>query len=267
MAKKLFYIFVSFFIINFQIQIITSIDTCSPANFCDECQFCGEETKTYDSCSYYHMFCRETKNTLKYSPYFKNEYINFFNLDTDTTSFCGSSIYYLKYYGNSEKKEILIFNSENKNLINIHCHFYIDLENSYLLNPRIKFEMIRYGNSNDDNHLKYQISSILTYNDQVRSQSTETLASGDIRYGEYFSREIVLNTALTYEFFVDFLENNYITSEEILRIKITYGQKYEEEEVKGNEEEESSSSTGITMGIGIGSAIFFLLIICCCCRK
>lgn len=266
MVKNIFFSLISFYIINLQIQIILSAETCSPAYFCDECQFCGEETKIYDSCSYYNMFCRETKNTLKYSPYFKNEYINFFNLDTDATSFCGSSIYYLKYDGNPEKKEILIFNSENKKLINMHCHFYIDLEKSYMINPRIIFEKIRYGNPNDNNYLKYQVSSILTYNNQVRSQCAETFAGGNIGYGGYSNREIVLDTALTYEFFIDFLENNYITSEEILRIKITYDKKYDGE-VTGNGEEESSSSTGVKAGIGIGSVIFFLFIFCCCCRK
>lgn len=267
MVKAIFYSLILFYIINLQIQIIITIDTCSPAYFCDECQYCGEETKTYDSCSYYNMLCRETKNTLKYSSYFKNEYINYFNLDYDSTSFCGSSIYYLKYYSNTEKKkEILIFSSENKNLINMHCHFYIDLENSYVLNPRIIFEKIRYDYLNENNYLKYQISTILTYNNQVRSQSIETFAGGDIGKGGYSNYEIVLDTASIYEFFVDFSDNNYIASSEILRIKITFDKKYEGE-IKGNEGDESSISTGEKAGICIGSIILFLIICCCCCRK
>ena len=259
------YSLILFYIINLQIQLIISINTCSPEYFCDECQYCGEGTKVYDPCSYYHMFCRGTKNTLKYSTYFKNEYINFFNHALDTDSFCGLSIYYLKYYTNPEKKEILIFSSENKNLISKHCRFFIDFENSYILNPKIIFEKIRYGNLNDNNFLKYQISTVLTYNNQVRSQAIATFASGDIGEGLYSKKEIALDIALTYEFFVDFPGNNYINSEEILRIKIISDKKYEGEE-KAKEKEDSSNSSGLTIGGVSISTFILLLIICCCCK-
>ena len=144
MIAKLFYSLIPLYIINLLIQVINSTFTCSPEYFCDECQYCGEETMNFDSCFYYNIFCKgNNRNNIKYSPIMKEEYTDYFGLDPDIISFCGQEEYVLKNIEINEEKEIIIFSTKNKYFPKnkyMHCHFYIDLEKSYLLYPYLVFE-------------------------------------------------------------------------------------------------------------------------------
>ena len=264
----IFYSLIPLYIIFLLTKIINSTFTCSPEYFCDECQYCGEETMNFDSCFYYHIFCKENRNYLKYSPIMKEEYTDYFSLDPDIISFCGQEEYVLKNIEITEEKEIIIFSTKNKFFPKnkyMHCRFYIDLEKSYLLNPYLVFEKGKNSiNPYNNGALKCQISNIFTYNNQVRSQSSKTISYNDI----LISSSDDIGTVLNLEIFVDFLDINYISPDEFLEIKITFDRKYTEEEVNANEnltENESSSyKTGTIAGLSTGGTIFIVVVICCC---
>ena len=63
----------------------------------------------------------------------------------------------------------------------MHCHFYIDLENNYLLYPYLVFEKGKNKISPfTEGPLRYQICNIFTHNNQIRSQTSKTFACNDI---------------------------------------------------------------------------------------
>lgn len=259
MIKKFFYI--SLYIICLLIQIASSSFTCSPEYYCNECQYCGEETMDYDLCNYYQIFCKETRKNLKYSPTLKEEYIDYFSLNPDIISFCGQEEYILRDMEKTDKKEIVIFSSKNKffpNNVNMHCHYYIDLEKSYLLYPYLVFEKGKNKISPfTEGPLRYQISNIFSLNNQIRSQTSKAFACNDIQN----SSSTDIGGMINLEIFVDFLDKKYLSPEESLEIKITFDRYYSEEELENNG---SSSSTAVAAGSSIGGVIALLAIIFCC---
>ena len=50
----------------------------------------------YDACFYYQIFCKKELTNLIYSPNLKNEYIDYFSLDYETMSFCGTEEFNIK---------------------------------------------------------------------------------------------------------------------------------------------------------------------------
>ena len=285
MFRKILSSLISFYIISLQIQIINASNICGPEYFCDECQYCGQETMVYSHCSYYNTFCKTAKNTLIYSSFFIHEYDGFFNLHPAIASFCGQGEYILSdYLYYSKENEILLFSSENKSSnsnMNMHCHYYINAIDAHSFNPRIVFERIRNTDSKERKFLKYRISSVLTYNYDDSPERTETFSYSYMGNLQYAKKEIVLDADLYFEVFVDFLEKIDIDSNEVLRIKIFFDKNYEKEEkawenIKEEEKSFSSSSDSDSVstgekagGISVGTCILFLIICCCwkyCCR-
>jgi len=275
MIRKVFYSLISLYIISLQIQIINASNICSPEYFCDECQYCGQETKVYSYCSYYNTFCKNAKNTLIYSSDLIHEYDGFFNLHTDIESFCGYGVYILTdYLYYAKENEILIFSSENKSSnssMNMHCRYAINAFDATRFNPRIVFERIRNTNSKENKFLKYQISSILTYDFDDSSERIETFSYSYMGNSQYSKKEVALNEAIYFDVFVDFLDKIDIDSNEVLRIKIIFDKYYEKEEEtwkKANDEEENSSSSSSTStgekagGISIGTIIVAIIVYC-----
>lgn len=261
MKRQLLYCSYSLIFIILNLYSINSETYCNSGYFCNQCQFCGQRNMDYDSCFYYELFCNENKNNKKnltYSPNLKNEYIDYFSLDYDAISFCGTKDFNIK---NMEPKnnEIIIFTTKNKNYQNyadIHCHFLINLENSRLLYPNITFT------NNNNNYRNYQISYIYTYNNQVRSQKSDSFSSIDINY----FRTVDIGTAITLEIFVDFFESYSANQKTDLEIKINFEKKFLEDEVN-KVEDDSSSSDKVAMGAGIGSGVVIFWVVVCCCYK
>ena len=108
--------------------------------------------------------------------------------------------------------------------------------------------------------LDYYISYIYTYNNQVRSQKSNSLSSFDINY----SHTIDIGTAITLEIFVDFFKEYLENPKNILEIKISFERKDSEEEVT---KEDSSTSNKVALGTGNGGGVVVFWVIVCCCYK
>ena len=256
------FLFCSFFFIVCNLHWINSQPYCNANYLCNQCQFCGQDNMNYDDCFYYQIFCKKNRTNLIYSPNLKNEYIDYFSLDYETMSFCGTEEFNIKNI-EPTNNEILIFSTEKKyqNFGNIHCHFLINLEKSYLLYPNMIITNYPSNNGYYSNRdLDYYISYIYTYNNQVRSQKSNSLSSFDINY----SHTIDISTAITLEIFVDFFKDYLENPKNILEIKISFERKLSVDEVT---KDDSSTSNKVALGTGIGGGVVVFWVIVCCCYK
>lgn len=239
-----FYLFS--FILNLILQNIISSDICHYKIKCGDCEYCGKDTKNYESCFYYNFFCLNyinwyTSATLTYSAFYKNEYINYFEQDPVINAYCGQTEYTLK----KQESDLIIFDSKNKTFPKnktIHCHYIIkaDVEKYEEFNkPVLEYKITKNEEPDEDRHLKFQLSNIYKYNSK-EEDAIQSFSYSEIKGSATGSFYDVIKI----EIFLDFLEQNYNQPEEIFQIKVTF-----------NDENKESKSNGSIIGGTIGGTI------------
>lgn len=246
-----------FFIICF--YNVNSADICDNDHKCNNCDYCGKNTKNYQSCSYSNMFCYEAYGMLllyrdyTYSQFYKNEYIEYFEKDDEIKSFCGET-----EFSTGNGKGFTIFDSQDKIFPknkNIHCHYILNLngESNY---PVLEFKISKNEKVNEDKNLKFKISNFITYNskEELKFHSYTDIKTSPLKYTFTEAKKI--------EIFIDFLESSYNQPEEVFQIIVNVDK----------EEEESTNSNGAAIGGGIAGVVGFIIIIgivgyCCSSSK
>ena len=260
-------------------KVITSTVICDGDKRCNFCDYCGKDTKNYDSCFYYNIFCYDSSsinlfyNYYKYSLFYKKEYIQYYEKDNDIISFCGQTEYSLD---NQEENFTLCDSCEktfpkNKNM---HCH-YIITKSEESISVEIQFKT-KNENVNEDRHLNVTISNLIKYDskdeEEINIYSNSKIHRSPITY--------MFTDISKIEIFIDFLESDYNQPEEIFQIKFYINKKdktdsNKDKEDLNNDEEDSSkdkkdSSNKETILGSAGGIIGLLilgLLICYCCRK
>ena len=238
-------------------NVSTSTDICDMDQNCKNCDYCGKNTKNYNSCFYYNFFCYETSNmyilykNYKYSQYFKNEYIQYHEKDNDIKSFCGQIEYSL-----DNQEGFTLFDSNGKAFPknkNMHCH-YIITKSEESKSAELEFKMLKNEKVNEDRHLKVIISNLIKYNSKEEEEpkfySYKQIQNNPIKFQ--------LTDVTKIEIFMDFLESGYSQPEEIFQIIVNF--------------DDSKKSNAGTIGGAIAGFIGLLILIflgyyCCCTKK
>ena len=230
------------FLLFFFCKVVTSTDICEPDKNCKLCNYCEGNATNYNSCFYYNFFCYETPH-YRYSLYYKNEYIQYYEKDNDIKSFCGQTEYSL-----DSQENFTLFDSNGKtfpNNKNMHCHYIITKSNE-TKSAELEFKMSKNEKVNENRHLKVIISNLVKY-DSMNEEKPKFYSNSEIHNSPL---TYVLSEITKIEIFIDFLESGYNQPEEIFQIKVNF-----------NFNKDSNKSSAATIGEIIGGFLVLIIII------
>ena len=180
------YIFLfSIIIIISSNKIYVATEYCDIDKKCDNCDFCGEETKDYTSCSYYNLFCLQNNGGIYYNDDIVYNYIDALRSINGANEFCGQETYSL----DSSTKSFTIINKSNKNIKSLdmnHCNYL--LYNNYYFNNHLDIANLVIKLSTNDSKNNYL--KLIIY---ILVQSSSTSRYAKLTQSNLFSKDYELS--------------------------------------------------------------------------